>query len=106
DAPLRLRHRRVAELQNALAALEPFLKGVLPDREAHHAVCYQRLDLPLTEVATLRANAEYLAERHADAAKLGGKIKQLAELAVPAHELHVLVEHAETMPNLIEGGLQ
>ena len=45
-------------------------------------------------------------ERRADLAELGRQIEQLAELPVPADQPHVLVEHAQAVPHLVERRLQ
>ena len=56
--------------------------------------------------AVLGDVAQYLAERDADAGEAVRQIENLAELAVPAHQIEVLVEHGDALAHVVERGLQ
>ncbi len=76
------------------------------DGKLHQPVGNQRVDVARAEVTALRARAQDAIERSADPSELGREIEKLAELPIPANELHVPVEHAQAVPHLIECGLQ
>ena len=101
-----LRHGARPDLEDALAAVEVLLECLVRHGQLHEPVGDELVDVARAEVAALGAGAQDPVERCADPAELGGEVEQLAELAVPADEVHVLVEHAEPMPHLIERGLQ
>src|ERR1700728_344132 len=54
----------------------------------------------------LRDMAEDLVERDADAGEPVRQIEDLAELAVPAEQRQLLVEHRDPLPDVVERGLQ
>ena len=88
------------------AAVELLLEGLLRDRELHQAVGHELVDVAGAEVAALGAGAQDPVERRADAAELGRQVQELAELPVPADQLHVAVEHAQAVAHLVERRLQ
>ena len=75
-------------------------------RQLHKPVGDELVDVAGAEVAPLGAGAQDAIERRADAAELRRQVQQLAKLPVPADQPHVLVEHAEAMPHLVERRLQ
>ena len=101
-----LRHRAGADLEDAPAAVELLLERLVRQRQLHQPVGDQLVDVAGAEVAALGAGAQDPFERHADPAELGRQVQQLAELAVPADQLHVLVEHAQAVAHLVERRLQ
>ena len=60
---------------------------------------------PGAEVAAVGAEAQDFIERYAHTPEIGRQVEELAILPVPADQPHVLVEHAQSMPHLIERGL-
>ena len=88
------------------AAVELLLEGLMGDGELHQPVGDQLVDVAGAEVAALGARAQDAIERCADPTELGRQVEKLAELPVPADQLHVLVEHAQAVPHLVERRLQ
>ena len=58
------------------------------------------------EIAAFRAPSQHLVERDADAAHVRRQPQNVAELAVPGDQLHVLVEDAKAVAHLIDRRLQ
>ena len=50
--------------------------------------------------------AQDVVKRNADAGQFVRQIEHLAELAIPADEMQLLVEHGDALAHVIERGLQ
>ena len=99
------RHAVGAHLDHQAAVGKAFEKG-LAAHVAGDALLDQRLGLARPEGALVGVVAQDLFEPDADADHLGGQAEHLAELPVPAHEMHRLVEHRDALAHVIERGLQ
>ena len=82
------------------------LEHLVRSRQLHQPIGDKLIDVAVAEVAALGARAQNAVERRADLTELGRQVEQLAELAVPADQPHVLVEHAQAVAHLIERRLQ
>ena len=80
--------------------------GLHPPHQAVDAVLDDALGVAGAEFATLGAVADDGLQRHPDLGELRRQIEDLAELAVPADQAELAIEHRNALADLIEGDLQ
>src|SRR5262249_538091 len=101
-----LRHAIDAYLDNEAAIGKALQEWLQIGRVVWQPLAHQRLRIPGSEGAAFGVKAENFRKVDTDAYNFMRQLKQFAKLLVPANEVRVLIEYRNTLPHMIERGLQ
>ena len=106
DDDAAVRHVIGTDFDDEIAVGKAFEKRFRRVDIARQPLMHQFVDFAGPEGAFSRVEAQDVVEADADPHHVGRQIENLAELAVPADELHVLVEDGNALAHVIERGLE
>ena len=101
-----VRHRVRAHLHDQIAFGETLQKWLAAGDVTRKPFAHEHIGCVAVGGAVFGVEAQKVIQRGANAGKLRRQCEDLAELAIPAHQVQVLVEYGNALSHMVERGLQ